>query len=92
MSILGFLVLVLIAAICGAIGQALVGYSVGGCLISSVVGFIGAFLGRWLAMQFNLPPILTVNIEGQPFPIVWSIIGSVVLVAIAALFTGRRRR
>lgn len=90
MSLLGLLVLMVITAICGAIGQALVGYSVGGCLISSVVGFIGALLGNWLAGQLGLPTLLTITIDGQPFPIVWSIVGSVILVAIAALFTRRR--
>ncbi|MGD8626161.1 MAG: GlsB/YeaQ/YmgE family stress response membrane protein [Anaerolineae bacterium] len=90
MSLLGFLVLLLIAAICGAVAQFLVGYSVGGCLISSVIGLVGAFLGNWLARQFGLPTLLTINIDGQPFPIVWSILGSVILVAIAALFTRRR--
>jgi uncharacterized membrane protein YeaQ/YmgE (transglycosylase-associated protein family) len=90
MSLLGLLVLLVIAAICGAIGQLLVGYSVGGCLISSVVGLIGAFLGNWLARQLGLPILLAVNIDGQPFPIIWSITGSVILVAIAALFTRRR--
>lgn len=90
MSVLGFLVLLLIAAICGAIGQALVGYSVGGCLISSAIGLVGAFLGSWLATQLSLPELLTVNIDGQPFPVLWSIIGSAILVAIAALFTRRR--
>lgn len=90
MSLLGLLVLAVIAAICGAIGQALVGYSVGGCLISSVVGLVGAFLGNWLAGQLGLPTLLAINIDGQPFPMIWSIIGSVILVAIAALFTRRR--
>ena len=90
MSLLGLLVLVVIAAVCGAIGQALVGYSVGGCLISSVVGLVGAFLGNWLAGQLGLPALLAINIDGQPFPIIWSIVGSVILVAIAALFTRRR--
>ncbi len=91
MSVLGFLVLLVIAAICGAIGQALVGYSVGGCLFSSIIGLIGAFLGSWLAGQLSLPELLTINIDGQPFPIFWSIAGSAILVAIAALFSGRRR-
>ena len=49
MSIVGFVILVIIAAIAGSIGQALAGYSVGGCLLSAVVGIIGAFLGQWLA-------------------------------------------
>jgi uncharacterized membrane protein YeaQ/YmgE (transglycosylase-associated protein family) len=90
-SLLGFLLLLLIAAICGAVGQALVGYSVGGCLVSSVIGLVGAFLGHWLARQLGLPTLLTVNIQGRPFPIVWSIVGSVILVAMGVLFSDRRR-
>jgi uncharacterized membrane protein YeaQ/YmgE (transglycosylase-associated protein family) len=90
MSLLGFLILLVIAAICGAIAQVLVGYSVGGCLLSSVVGVVGAFLGNWLARQLGLPTLLAINIDGQPFPIIWSIAGSVILVALAALFTRRR--
>ncbi len=90
MSLLGFVVLLVIAAVCGAIGQALVGYSVGGCLFSSIIGLLGAFLGSWLATQLNLPELLAINIDGQPFPIFWSIVGSAILVAIAALFTHRR--
>ena len=90
MSILGFLLLLLIAALCGAIGQALVGYSVGGWLISSVIGLIGAFLGHWLAGQLGLPTLLAVNIDGQPFPILWSVIGSAILVGVVALLNRRR--
>ncbi len=55
MTILDFLLLLLVAAICGAIAQALVGISVGGCLVSAVVGFVGALIGMWLARQLNLP-------------------------------------
>ena len=33
MTLLGFLVLLLIAAVCGAIGQSLAGYDLGGCLV-----------------------------------------------------------
>ncbi len=90
MSPMGFLVLLVIAAICGALGQAIAGYSVGGCLISIVVGFIGAFLGVWIAQQFGLPELYVVNVDGQPFPIVWSVIGSAVLAAIVG-FINRPR-
>ena len=75
------LVLLLVAAICGAIGQSLVGYSAGGCLVSIVVGIIGAYLGLWVARKFGLPEIFALNIGGKSFPIIWSIIGS-------ALFAG----
>jgi uncharacterized membrane protein YeaQ/YmgE (transglycosylase-associated protein family) len=90
MSVTSFLVLLLIAAICGTIGQALVGYSVGGCLISAVVGFIGALFGSWLARQFGLPEPLPVQIGNETFPVLWSIIGSALLVAILAMVNRRR--
>jgi uncharacterized membrane protein YeaQ/YmgE (transglycosylase-associated protein family) len=91
MSILEFLVLLVIAAICGAVGQALAGYSLGGLVITTVVGFIGALLGTWLARGLALPELLVVNIGGQPFPIVWAIIGSALFTAIIAFFTRRPR-
>ena len=85
MTLLGFLVLLAIAAICGSIGQSLAGYSLGGCLVSIVVGFIGAYLGLWIAGKAGLPEIWTINIEGKPFPIVWAVIGSAVFTLIVAL-------
>lgn len=93
MTLFGFLVLLLIAAICGGIGQSLAGYNVGGCLVSIVVGFIGAYIGLWVAAKMGLPDFFTVNIEGKPFPIIWAIIGSAIFTFIVALlrraFTGR---
>ena len=90
MTLFGFLLLLLIAAICGSIGQALVGYSRGGCLISIVVGFIGAYLGLWLSAQLGLPELWNVNIEGQNFPILWSIIGSALFTAVLSLISRGR--
>lgn len=90
MTVISFLLLVLVAAICGTIGQSLVGYSVGGCLISAVVGFIGALFGSWLARQFGLPEPLPVQVGGESFPVLWSIIGSALLVAGLALISRRR--
>ena len=85
MSVMGFLVLLFIAAVAGALGQWIAGYSLGGCIMSMIVGFIGAYLGMWLAQSLNLPVFLTINIEGQSFPIVWSVIGSAVLAAVLGL-------
>jgi uncharacterized membrane protein YeaQ/YmgE (transglycosylase-associated protein family) len=91
MTILEFLILIVIAAICGAIGQAIAGYTLGGMVITTVVGFIGAWLGTWLARAIGLPELLMVNVGGQPFPIVWAIIGSALFAAIIALLTRRPR-
>ncbi len=90
MTIGGVLVLLLIAAISGGVAQALVGYSRGGCVVSIVIGFIGAFLGWWIADYFNLPLLFQINIQGQSFPVIWSIIGGVIFVAILNLISGRR--
>lgn len=95
MTLLGFLALLIIAAICGAIGQSLAGYDLGGCLVSIVVGFIGAYLGMWVAGKFGLPEIFSISIEGKSFPIVWAVIGSALFTLIIALlrraFVGGRR-
>ncbi|HUC81441.1 MAG TPA: GlsB/YeaQ/YmgE family stress response membrane protein [Flavisolibacter sp.] len=94
MTLVGFLVLLVIAAICGSIGQSLAGYDLGGCLVSIVVGFIGAWLGMWVAGKLGLPEIFAVNIEGKSFPIMWAIIGSALFTLIMALLrravSGRR--
>lgn len=93
MTLIGFFILLVIAAICGAIGQSLAGYDLGGCLVSIVVGFIGAYIGLWIAGKFGLPEIFSITVEGKPFPVVWAVIGSAIFTLIVALIrkviTGR---
>lgn len=95
MTLLELLVLLLIAAVCGGVGQSLAGYSLGGCLVSIVVGFIGAYIGMWLAGKLGLPEIFAINVGGKTFPIIWSVVGSALLTLIIALirraFAGPRR-
>lgn len=91
MSLMSLLILLVIAAIAGMLGQALAGYSVGGCFMSMVVGFIGAFLGMWIARQFGLPEPLPIRVGGETFPLVWSIIGSALFSAVLGLLSRRRR-
>lgn len=91
MSLIDLLVLLLIAGVCGSLGQAISGYSRGGCLAAIALGFIGALIGAWLARSFGLPELFAVNVGGTRFPIIWSIIGSALFVAIISLLTRRRR-
>jgi uncharacterized membrane protein YeaQ/YmgE (transglycosylase-associated protein family) len=90
MTVLDFVILLVVAGICGAIGQAIVGYSRGGCLASIALGFIGALLGAWLARALNLPEMFQLVIGDQPFPIIWSIIGATLFVALISLMTSGR--
>lgn len=86
-----FLVLLLIAGVCGALGQAIGGYSHGGCLVSIALGFIGALLGSWLAGSIlHLPELLTIPVGGTKFPVIWSIIGAALFVALINLISRRR--
>ena len=90
MTLLQLLLLLLIAGICGSLGQAIAGYSRGGCLVSIALGFIGALLGMWLARLLGLPELIPVVIGGTSFPIIWSIIGSALFVALITLLTRNR--
>jgi uncharacterized membrane protein YeaQ/YmgE (transglycosylase-associated protein family) len=90
MTLWDLLVLLLIAAICGSLGQAIAGVSRGGCLVSIALGFVGAVLGMWLARSMGLPELFAIRIGDTNFPIVWSIIGSALFVAVIALLTRRR--
>ncbi len=91
MSLLGFVILLIIAAIAGSAGMALAGWSRGGLLVAIVVGFVGAYIGVWLAGQFGLPTFLVVNIDGQPFPVIWAVIGAAILAAVLGLLFRPRR-
>jgi uncharacterized membrane protein YeaQ/YmgE (transglycosylase-associated protein family) len=91
MSLLELLVLLVVAGIAGAIAEFLVGFSPGGFLVSIIIGIIGAYIGTWLAGRLGLPPILTININGRVFPLVWAIVGALVLVIALSLLRGPRR-
>jgi uncharacterized membrane protein YeaQ/YmgE (transglycosylase-associated protein family) len=88
--IIQLLLLLLVAGICGAIGQAITGYSHGGCLVSIALGFIGALLGSWLAGKMGLPELVALPVGGVHFPIVWSIIGAALFVAVINLISRPR--
>lgn len=88
MTLTELLILLVIAAICGGVGQSLAGYDLGGCFVSIVVGFIGAYIGKWMSIKFGLPEIFTINVGGKSFPIVWAVVGSAVFTLIVALLRG----
>jgi uncharacterized membrane protein YeaQ/YmgE (transglycosylase-associated protein family) len=90
MSLMGFILLLAIAAVAGILGQALSGYSIGGCLVSILIGFVGAFIGMWLARQLGLPEFLPVVVEGEAFPLFWAVIGSAILSLLFGMISRRR--
>ena len=89
-SLTQLLVLLIIAGVCGAVGQSIGGYSHGGCLVSIAIGFIGALLGSWLAGVLHLPELFAITVARTHFPVVWSIIGAALFVALINLISRRR--
>ncbi|MEW6209756.1 MAG: GlsB/YeaQ/YmgE family stress response membrane protein [Acidobacteriota bacterium] len=89
MTLISFLALLLIAGICGAIGQTIAGYSRSGWLMSIALGFIGALIGMWMAGALGLREMFAIDVGGRSFPIIWSIIGSALFVTLIGLL--RRR-
>ena len=90
MNWVDIVILLLVAGLCGALVQAISGFSRGGCLVSIALGLVGAVIGMWLARSFNLPELYMLNLGGTKFPIVWSIIGATLFVAVIGLLTRRR--
>jgi uncharacterized membrane protein YeaQ/YmgE (transglycosylase-associated protein family) len=89
MTFVEFLIMLLIAGVCGALAQTLAGYSHGGCLVAIALGFIGALLGTWLSRVAHLPELFSIQIGDQTFPVIWSIIGGAIFAALLGLFRPR---
>ena len=90
-TLAGLIFLIVVAAVCGAIGRAIAGEVRGGLLVSIVVGFIGALLGPWIARQMKLPEPFVLRVAGESFPVLWAIIGATVFVALIHLVSRRGR-
>ena len=86
MSALEVALLLLVAGICGAIAEAIAGYSHLGCFSSVAIGFIGALLGTYLSRKLNMPEFFALKVGAIRFPIVWSIVGATIFVAAIGIF------
>ena len=86
MTLLGFLMLLVLGAICGVIAERIVGWSPGGLFTSAAIGFVGALLGGWIAGSLHLPSLLAVHVDGRPIEPVWTVLGAVLLLLVVKVF------
>ncbi len=84
-SVWNIILLLLVAGLVGAIAQAVAHHRRGGCLASIGIGFIGAVLGFWLAGLLHLPNLFSINVGGVSFPIVYALLGGLLLLLILRL-------
>ena len=73
MTLMEAIVVVLVAASCGIIGEVLAGSLPGSSLFSFGLALTGALIGRWLAIALPLPDLFYVELQTTKFPILWSI-------------------
>jgi uncharacterized membrane protein YeaQ/YmgE (transglycosylase-associated protein family) len=85
----GLVVLIIIAALCGAVARAIAGSVRGGFIVSLALGFIGALIGPLIAHQLKLAEPFVIHVGGQSFPVLWSIIGASLFLAIIHLISRR---
>jgi uncharacterized membrane protein YeaQ/YmgE (transglycosylase-associated protein family) len=90
MSLPELLILLVIAAVCGALGRALAGGVRGGLIVSIALGFVGALVGPWLARTLGLAEPFMVSVGGHSFPVLWAIVGAALFVALLHLISRRR--
>src|SRR5262249_36356738 len=79
-----------IAVICGAVAQAILGYSHIGLLSATALGLLGALVGTWLANALRLPSILTINVFGVEAELLWCTVGAVLVIALTQSLHSRR--
>jgi uncharacterized membrane protein YeaQ/YmgE (transglycosylase-associated protein family) len=89
MTLPGLIFLLVVAAVCGAVGRSLAGGIRGGLIVSMAVGFVGAMLGPWVASQMGMAEPFMLRVGGESFPVLWSIIGGALFVAIIHLISRR---
>ena len=92
MDFWNIVLLLIIAGLVGGIAQSIVGMSGRGCLVSIVIGLVGALLGNLLANKAGLPDIFTIHLGTHDFPLIWSVVGAVIFVAIVSIFQSKSRR
>ena len=90
MSIGEIIVYLVVALVCGLIGQALVGRSLGGLVVSTVVGLIGAMLGGYMAHAIGAPEPFRFEVGGRVIPMLWTVIGAALVTMVVCVVTRRR--
>jgi uncharacterized membrane protein YeaQ/YmgE (transglycosylase-associated protein family) len=89
MEVMGLLSWIVFGLIAGALAKFLMpGEDPGGCVVTTIIGVIGAVLGGFLATQLGYGGISGFDLRS----FVVAVIGSVLLLIIWRMIRGRRRR
>lgn len=86
-TIIGLVLLLVIAGLCGAIAESITGYRTGSLVYTVALGLIGAAVGSLIARLLDLPGILSWSVGG--LPVLLTIIGAVLVLFLLKLIRPR---
>lgn len=95
MDLLVLLILLAIVGICGAVAELIVGFDPGGApLLSIIIGVIGAYVGSWISgiAPVSLRYPLSMRVGTVTFDLLWTVIGSLMLVLLLSVLRSGWRR
>ncbi|HEY7460703.1 MAG TPA: GlsB/YeaQ/YmgE family stress response membrane protein [Gemmatimonadota bacterium] len=79
--------LIVVGLVAGVIAKLLLpGRDPGGCIVTTLIGIVGALLGGYLFKALGHPVLDRVSVPG----LLAAIVGAIILLLIHRLFTGRR--
>jgi uncharacterized membrane protein YeaQ/YmgE (transglycosylase-associated protein family) len=81
-----------VSLVIGFVGQVTSKYAKGGWIVNLGTAFAGAIIGVQLARSMGLPLIFGITYNKIDFPLLWALIGSVLLVALVGMFLRPGRR
>jgi uncharacterized membrane protein YeaQ/YmgE (transglycosylase-associated protein family) len=86
MNAIEFLLILLVAFVLGIIAQMTSGYSRGGFIVNLGFSFLGALAGFFGSSMLDAPVLYDLHLGVITFPIIYSVIGSVIFLAVIGLF------
>ncbi len=94
MSIVELILLLVVAGVLGVVSQRLTGIQPGGLIMTVILGFVGAWLGKQFSVWLNIYDPIRLRVGGTEFPLLCAIVGGVIVTSIVGWiqWRGRRRR
>jgi len=87
-----YITLLLVAAACAIGDQIMRGFTRRGFLAATAVALFGTIMGWALGVGMSLPEIVSLRVEGQPFPLLWTFLGALTLLGALDFVEKRSRR
>lgn len=86
MDLLQLLILLVIAGICGALAELILGRRLGSgsLIVTLILGVIGAYFGSWLSSWLGLPGY-ALEVGTMRMDLIWSLLGTLLVLALLSL-------